>query len=123
MPEFSHGFFGRQVPSVTMVQTAVQKPLSFWTAPSLVALSPCLRDDPTGGAGAQKGSLCAVKDAAGPITFLTVQKGLGEAMQDGWFACVEGSPLDEEELKRSFHGSVFRIEDFKGEKLLSSPRL
>lgn len=43
-------------------------------------------------------------------------------MQDGWFACVEGSPLDEEELKRSFHGSVFRIEDFKGEKLLSSPR-
>src|SRR5215207_4226184 len=35
---------------VTMVQTAVQKLLSFWTAPSLVAPSPCLRNDPPAGA-------------------------------------------------------------------------
>jgi len=33
-----------------MAQTAVQKSLSFWTAPPLVALSPCLRNDPTAGA-------------------------------------------------------------------------
>src|SRR4051794_33150210 len=42
MPGFSYGLFARQVPSETMVQTAVQKFLSFWTAPSLIALSPCL---------------------------------------------------------------------------------
>src|SRR5215213_741951 len=53
MSEFSHGLFARQVPSVTMVRAAVQKLRSFWTDPSLVALSPCLRNDPTaGGSGA-----------------------------------------------------------------------
>ena len=38
-------------PSVTMGHAAVQKLLSFWTAPSLVAPSLCLRDDSTAGAG------------------------------------------------------------------------
>jgi len=33
IPAFSHGLFARQVPSETMVQMAVQKLLSFWTAP------------------------------------------------------------------------------------------
>src|SRR5215207_8683853 len=51
MSDFSHGIFARQVPSETLVQAAVQKLLSFWTGPSLVALSPCLRGDPTAGAG------------------------------------------------------------------------
>src|SRR4051812_800946 len=51
MSAFSHGLFARQVPCETVVRAAVQKLLSFWTAPSLVALSPSLRDDPTAGAG------------------------------------------------------------------------
>src|SRR4051794_8163828 len=50
MSAFSHGLFARQVPCETVAQTAVQKLLSFCTAPSLVALSPCLRNDPTVGA-------------------------------------------------------------------------
>jgi hypothetical protein len=40
--EFSHGLFARQVPPETVVQAAVQKLLSFWTAPSLIVLPPCL---------------------------------------------------------------------------------
>src|SRR5215210_8738472 len=44
MSAFSHELSARQVPSVIMVQVAVQKLLSFWTAPSLIALSPCLSD-------------------------------------------------------------------------------
>ena len=51
MSAFSHGLFARQVPPETMVQTTVQKLLSFWTAPSLIALLSCLRNDPTAGAG------------------------------------------------------------------------
>ena len=57
MSGFSYGLFARQVPSVTVVQAAVQKLLSFWTAPLLVALSPCLRNDPTAGAGGLTGGL------------------------------------------------------------------
>src|SRR3954469_18937954 len=44
MSGFSHGLFARQVPCETVVQTAR-------TAPSLVALSACLRNDPMAGAG------------------------------------------------------------------------
>src|SRR4051812_29043617 len=33
MSGFSHGLFARQVPPEIMVQTAVQKSLSFWTTP------------------------------------------------------------------------------------------
>src|SRR3954447_12366758 len=47
MSDFSHGLFARQVPSETIARTAVHKLLSFWTTPSLVALSPCRGDDPT----------------------------------------------------------------------------
>src|SRR4051794_12569240 len=47
---FSHGLSARQVPCETVVQVAVQKLLSFWTVPSLVALSPCLCANPTAGA-------------------------------------------------------------------------
>src|SRR5215207_5536208 len=50
MSSFPHGLFARQAPSEPVARTAVQKLLSFWTAPSLVALSPCLRNDPTAGA-------------------------------------------------------------------------
>src|SRR4051794_22465236 len=45
MSDFLNGLFARQVPCETVVQAAVQKLLGFWTAPSLVALSPCLGDD------------------------------------------------------------------------------
>src|SRR3954447_16341331 len=50
MSEFSHALFARQLPCETVVRAAVQKLLRFWTAPSLVALSPCLGDDPAAGA-------------------------------------------------------------------------
>src|SRR3954447_9966852 len=42
MPAFSHGLFAHQASSKTLVQAAVQKLLSFWTVPSLVALPLCL---------------------------------------------------------------------------------
>src|SRR5215210_6648035 len=56
MSAFSHELFARQVPSVTVVWSAVQKLLSFWMVPSLVALSPCLCANPTGRARGLPGS-------------------------------------------------------------------